>query len=49
LISFISSGIFYYASATVILGAFTLFILQIEKKEFQRLPLIGKYLGTNVA
>ena len=49
LISFISSGIFYYASATVILGAFTLFILKIEKKEFQRLPLIGKYLGTNVA
>lgn len=48
LIYFIPSGIFYYASATLILGAFILFILKIERKEFQRLPLIGKYLGTNV-
>ncbi|MDP4261055.1 MAG: oligosaccharide flippase family protein [Bacteroidota bacterium] len=47
LVSFISSGIFYYASATLILGAFTLFILKIEQKEFQRLPVIGKYLGSS--
>jgi O-antigen/teichoic acid export membrane protein len=49
LIHFISSEIFYYVTATIILGAFTLFILKIEKTEFQKLPVIGKYLGTNVA
>jgi O-antigen/teichoic acid export membrane protein len=30
--------------ATVLIAAFTLFILKVEKKEFQRLPVIGKYL-----
>jgi hypothetical protein len=49
LIHFVPSTIFYYATATLIFGAFALFILKIEKKEFQRLPVIGKYLGTNVA
>lgn len=48
LINFISSEIFYYATATIILGAFSLFILKIERKEFQKLPIIGKYLETNV-
>jgi O-antigen/teichoic acid export membrane protein len=43
-IRFISSGIFYYGSATIIFAAFTLFILKIERKEFQRLPVIGKFL-----
>jgi O-antigen/teichoic acid export membrane protein len=47
--NFISSEIFYYVTATLILGAFILFILKIEKKEFQRLPVIGKYLGANLA
>jgi O-antigen/teichoic acid export membrane protein len=49
LIHFVSSTIFYYATATLILGAFILFILKIEKREFQRLPVIGKYLGSDVA
>ncbi|HEY1872733.1 MAG TPA: polysaccharide biosynthesis protein, partial [Chitinophagaceae bacterium] len=44
LISFISSRVFYYFTATVLLGAFTVFILKIERKEFQRLPFIGKFL-----
>jgi O-antigen/teichoic acid export membrane protein len=44
LVQIVSSRVFYYASATLILGAFTLFILKIERKEFERLPLIGKYL-----
>jgi O-antigen/teichoic acid export membrane protein len=30
--------------ATLLTGAYVLFILRIERKEFQRLPLIGKYL-----
>ena len=49
LINFISSRAFYYASATLLLGVFSLFILKIERKEFQKLPLIGKYLETNVS
>ncbi len=49
LIYFIPSTLFYYASATLILAAFTWFILNVERKEFQKLPLIGRYLRTNVA
>jgi O-antigen/teichoic acid export membrane protein len=49
LIHFVPSQTFYYATATIILGAFIFFILKVEKKEFQKLPVIGKYLGTNVA
>lgn len=48
MVNFIGSTIFYYASATAILAAFILFILKIERKEFQKLPVIGKYLETNV-
>lgn len=33
-----------YGLASFLLGAYLLFILRIEKKEFQRLPVIGKYL-----
>ena len=49
LINIISSTLFYYTSATVILAAFTVFILKIERREFQKLPLIGKYLGSNIS
>jgi O-antigen/teichoic acid export membrane protein len=49
LVQLVSSTLFYYTSATLILGAFTLFILKIERKEFERLPLIGKYLRSTVA
>ncbi|SDD55241.1 lipopolysaccharide biosynthesis protein [Niabella drilacis] len=40
----ISGSWFNYGSATVLLLLYTLFILRVERKEFQRLPLIGKFL-----
>lgn len=40
----ISGRWFNYGSATLLLFLYTLFILRVEKKEFQRLPLIGKFL-----
>jgi len=49
LLQIVPSTVFYYVSATLILGAFILFILKIERKEFERLPLIGKYLRSSVA
>jgi O-antigen/teichoic acid export membrane protein len=42
--SFYSSEMVSILSGLVLLTAFLLFILKIEKKEFQRLPIIGKYL-----
>ena len=35
---------FNYVTATVILGAFLLFVLKIEKNEFQKLPVVGRFL-----
>jgi O-antigen/teichoic acid export membrane protein len=35
------------AFAALLLGLFCLFILNVERKEFQRLPIIGKYLRKN--
>ncbi|MES1215012.1 MAG: oligosaccharide flippase family protein [Bacteroidota bacterium] len=49
LLSFTSSVVFYYVSATAIMGAFLFFISKVERKEFQKLPIIGKYLSTNVS
>ncbi len=51
LLYFIHSGIIYFFSgdvvsltvATVLLALYVWFILQVEAKEFQRLPVIGKY------
>jgi O-antigen/teichoic acid export membrane protein len=40
---------FNVGSATLLLLLFGLFILRIERKEFQRLPVIGKYLTPKVA
>jgi len=40
----ISGSWFNYGSATILLLLYTLFILRIEKNEFRKLPLIGKYL-----
>ena len=40
----IPSFFFGIASGLVLLTAFVLFILKVEKKEFQRLPFIGKYI-----
>lgn len=39
-----TSFLFSVASGLILLSLFVLFILKIEKKEFQRLPLIGKYI-----
>jgi O-antigen/teichoic acid export membrane protein len=39
-----SNHIFSFATATFILMAYLFFIIKIEKKEFQKLPLIGKYI-----
>lgn len=34
----------YYILATVLFALYTLFILKVEKREFQRMPVIGKFL-----
>lgn len=44
LIGQISGAWFNYGLATVLFATYGLFILRIEKKEFKRLPVIGKYL-----
>jgi O-antigen/teichoic acid export membrane protein len=36
--------ILHILTGLVLLGGFTLFVLKVEKREFQRLPFIGKYL-----
>lgn len=42
--SFFPSFIFNFCTGLVLLTAFLLFILKIERKEFQKLPVIGKYI-----
>lgn len=42
------SLIYRLAVATVLLGGYALFILRVERREFRRLPVIGRYLGTSV-
>jgi O-antigen/teichoic acid export membrane protein len=37
--------VFSVALGTVLLGLYGVFILRVERREFQRLPYIGKYLG----
>lgn len=52
LLFFIHKGIIYFydplwfklGTGTALLAAFSWFILQVEKKEFQKFPVIGKYL-----
>jgi hypothetical protein len=34
----------YYGSSLLFIGLFTLLIIKVEKKEFERLPFIGKLL-----
>ncbi|MBL7763949.1 MAG: polysaccharide biosynthesis C-terminal domain-containing protein, partial [Chitinophagaceae bacterium] len=48
IVSFWGNIWFSIFSATVLLAAFTYFILQVEKKEFQKLPFIGKYLRPKI-
>ncbi|MBI2729566.1 MAG: oligosaccharide flippase family protein [Sphingobacteriales bacterium] len=40
----IDSTLLKYISATLLLGAYCLFVVRIERKEFQKLPFIGKYI-----
>jgi O-antigen/teichoic acid export membrane protein len=42
--SFSNSLVYRLALATILMGAYILFILRVERKEFRRLPYIGKYL-----
>lgn len=39
-----SNQAFSLILATLLTGAYTLFILRVERKEFRRLPVVGKYL-----
>ncbi|MCM5530174.1 lipopolysaccharide biosynthesis protein [Parasegetibacter sp. NRK P23] len=40
----VANKVFYYALATLLLAAYGFFILRVERKEFKRFPVIGKYL-----
>lgn len=40
-----SNTVFSLALGTIFLGAYGLFILRVERKEFSRMPVLGKYLG----
>jgi O-antigen/teichoic acid export membrane protein len=48
LVMIFTNWVFNIGSATVLLGLFALFIAKVERKEFQRLPLVGKYLKPRV-
>jgi O-antigen/teichoic acid export membrane protein len=41
--------VFSLALGTVFIGGYALFVLRVERKEFQRLPYIGKFLGKPAA
>lgn len=41
----VSNLIIQFAAATVLLAGFVWFIAQVEKKEFAKLPLVGKYFN----
>jgi hypothetical protein len=47
--SFSNSLVYRLTVATILLVGYVLFILQVERREFQRLPIIGKYLGGGAA
>lgn len=42
---FFKSPVVNFSSATVLLAIYGWFILQVERKELQRLPVVGKYIG----
>ena len=48
LLTFNDSLLFYYFTATLIMAGFLIFISKVERKEFEKLPVIGKYLSTSV-
>jgi O-antigen/teichoic acid export membrane protein len=37
-------GLYQIGTALVLLAAFTIFVLKVEKKEFIRLPIIGRFI-----
>ncbi len=39
-----TNGLFSFALATLLTLGFALFIVRIEKREFRKLPFIGKYV-----
>jgi len=39
-----SNMAFNYTAATIILAAFLLFVLKVEKSEFQKIPVVGRFL-----
>jgi hypothetical protein len=39
------SRVFSIGLATLFLGAYVMFILRVERREFRKLPYIGRYLG----
>ena len=39
------SQLFSIVLATLLTGGYSLFILRVERREFQRLPVVGKWLG----
>ncbi len=43
--NFSTSDILTHAAGFILLGGFFLFVTRVEKREFQKLPIIGKYLG----
>jgi len=48
LLTFNDSSLFYYFTGTLIMAGFLIFISKVERKEFEKLPVIGKYLSTSV-
>jgi hypothetical protein len=37
--------VYRLAVGTILLGAYGIFILRVERREFRRLPVIGRFLG----
>ena len=44
-VAFTTSFVIQFAAGAILLAGFMWFISQIEKKEFAKLPLIGKYFN----
>jgi O-antigen/teichoic acid export membrane protein len=44
IIHFLPSRIIYFSTSFLLMGAFGWFVLQVERKEFQKLPYIGRYI-----
>jgi O-antigen/teichoic acid export membrane protein len=49
LITLVQGQLFSLAAATLLSGLYALFIVRIERKEFRRLPYLGRWMGTGSA